>query len=88
VILGQEIDVQLVVSEPATGEQLNTVTSTHTLLVKGLDVKFHDESMLELYFSNHTRCRGGDIAETIVKDKEAYITFVEPGGIIIAVFNN
>ena len=81
-ICGQGVDVQLVVSEPATGEQLNTITSANTLLVKGVNVQYHNKSMLELYFSNHAICRGGEIAdlEVIVKDKEAYITYVEPGG--------
>ena len=71
----------MVDSEPATAEQLNPIMSDNTILVKGLNLH---ESTLELYFSNRTKSRGGDIAEIIVKDKEAYITYVEPGGIKIA----
>ena len=88
VILGQEVEVQLVTSEPPTGEQLlHTVTSANTLLVKGLNPQYHNKPMLELYFSNAAKCRGGDIAEIIiVRDNEAYITFVEPEGIIVACY--
>ena len=65
-------------SEPATGEQLNPIMSDNTILVKGLNLH---ESKLKLYFSNQIESRGGDIKEIILKDKEAYITYVEPGGI-------
>ena len=73
------------VSEPAIGEQLQTVTSANTLLVKGLDPRYHGEEMLDLYFSNRTKCSGGDIAEIILKGTEAYITYAEPGGTALAV---
>ena len=84
-IVGQQVEVQLVVSEPATGEQLHTVTSANTLLVRGLDPQYHGKETLDLYFSNQTRCGGGDITEIIVKDTEAYITYAEPGGTAVAV---
>ena len=81
-VLGHEAEVHLVVSEPATGEQLNTLTSVHTVLVKGLNAQYHNKSVLELYFSNEAKCGGGDIVEILVKDEEAYITYAEPEGII------
>ena len=79
VIVGQEVDVQLVTSEPATGEQLHTVTSANTLLIKGLNPQYHNKLTLELYFSNPAKCGGGNIAEIIMRDNEAYITYDEPG---------
>ena len=87
-IVGQGVDVHLVTSEPPTGEQLRVVTSANTLLVKGLNAQYHDKAMLELYFSNGTKCRGGDVAEIIIvsDNNEAYITFVEPEGITIACY--
>lgn len=84
-IVGQQVEVQLVVSEPATGEQLHNATSANTLLVKGLDPQYHGKEMLDLYFSNRTKCSGGDIAEIILKGTEAYITYTEPGGTALAV---
>ena len=72
-------------SEPATGEQLQTVTSANTLLVKGLDPQYHGKETLDLYFSNRTRCGGGNITEIILKGTEAYITYAEPGGTAVAV---
>ena len=81
VIVGQDVEVQLVTSDPPSGEQLHTVTSANTLLVKGLNPQYHNKSELELYFS---KCGGGDIGGIIVNDKEAYITYTEPEGIVIA----
>ena len=86
-IVGQKVEVQLVTCELPTGEQLHTVTSANTLLVKGLNAQYHNKSALELYFSNAIRCKGGDIAEIIiVGDNEAYITFVQPEGIIVVCY--
>ena len=79
-IVDQEVEVQLVTCELPTGEQLHTVTSANTLLVKGLNTQCHNKSTLDLYFSNPAKCGGGKIAEIILKDKEAYITYAEPGG--------
>ena len=85
-IFGQQVEVQLVVSEPATGEQLHPETSgNNTLLVKGLDPQYHNEAVLDLYFSNQAKSGGGDIAEIILKGTEAYITYTEPGGTAVAV---
>ena len=86
-IVDQEVEVQLVTSDPPTGEQLHTVTSANTLLVKGLNPQYRSKPMLELYFSNAAKCRGGEIAEIIiVRDDEAHITFVEPEGITVACY--
>ena len=41
------------------------------------------EPVLELYFSNEAKCGGGNIAEILVKNDEAYITYAEPEGIIM-----
>ena len=79
-IVGQEVEVQLVTSEPPTGEELHTVTSANTLLIKGLNTQYHNKSTIELYFSNLAKCGGGNIAEIIMRDNEAYITYDEPGG--------
>ena len=85
-IFGQQVEVQLVESEPATGEQLHPVTSTdNILLVKGLNPQYHTEATLDLYFSNQATCSGGDIVEIILKGTEAYITYAEPGGTAVAV---
>lgn len=81
-MLGQEVEVQLVASEPATGEELHTVTSANTLLIKGLNPQCHDKTMLELYFSNQAKCGGGNIAEIIIQGTEARIIYAESGGII------
>lgn len=80
-VLGHEVEVQLLVSEPATGEQMNDVTSVNTVLVKGLNAQYHNKPVLELYFSNEAKCRGGTITEIIVTDDKAYITYAEPEGI-------
>ena len=86
VISDQQVEVQLVVSEPATGEQLHPETSAdNTLLVKGLNPQYHTEAALDLYFSNQAKCGGGDIVEIILKGTEAYITYAEPGGTAVAV---
>ena len=84
-VLGYEVEVHLVNPEPwpATEEQLHTVTSTNTLLIKGLNAQYHSEVMLELYFSNQTKCGGGDIAGIIVQGTEAYLTYAEPGGNVV-----
>ena len=85
-IFGQQVEVHLVVSEPATGEQLHPETSANnTLLVRGLDPQYHDEAVLDLYFSNQAKSGGGDIVEIILKGTEAYITYAEPGGTAVAV---
>ena len=82
-VFGHKVEVQLVVSEAAADQQPDSITSaTNTLLVKGLNPECHNQSMLDLYFSNQGKCRGGDIAEIVVKDNEAYITYAESGGII------
>ena len=72
-------------SEPATGEQLHTVTAANTLLVRGLDPQYHGKETLDLYFSNQTRCGRDVITEIILKGTEAYITYAEPGGTAVAV---
>ena len=79
-LCSHEVEVHLVVSAPATGGLLNIITS-NTILVKELNPPYHDQSVLELYFSNHKKCGGGDIAKILVKDNEAYITYAESGGI-------
>ena len=83
VIFDQAVEVELVVSEPVltAGEQFNTITSANILLVKWLNAQDLNKPMLELYFSNQAKCRGGDILEIMVKDNEAYITYAEPEGI-------
>ena len=82
-VFGHKVEVQLVVSEAATDQQPDTITSaTNTLLVKGLNPECHNQTTLDLYFSCQTKCRGGYIAEIIVKDNEAYITYAESGGIV------
>ena len=83
-VLGHEVEVQLLVSEPATREQINDIASVNTVLVKGLNAQCNSKSLLELYFSNEAKCGGGTITEIIVKDDEAYITYAEPEGIITA----
>ena len=82
-VFGHGVEVQLLVSEPPTGEQLNYVTSASTVLVKGLNAQYHNEPVLELYFSNEAKCGGGNIAEILVKNDEAYITYAEPKGILL-----
>ena len=82
-VLGYEVEVQLVAPEPTTEEYLHTVTSTNTLLIKGLNTQYHSEGMLELYFSNQAKCGGGDIAEIIVQGTEAYLTYAEPEGNVV-----
>ena len=85
-IYGQQEEVQLVMSEPAMGEQLHPVTSAdNTLLVKGLNSQYHAEIALDLYFSNQAKSGGGDIVEIMLKDTEAYITYAKPGGTAVAV---
>ena len=56
----------------------------NTVLVKGLNAQYHSKPMLELYFTNEAKCGGGTITEIIVKDDEAYITYAEPKGSIMA----
>ena len=80
-VLGHEVEVQ--VSEPPTEEQLNYVAPACTVLVKGLNAQYHNELVLELYFSNEAKCGGGNIAAILIKDDEAYITYAEPEGIIM-----
>ena len=84
-MFGHEVEVQLVVSEVVTKEQPNVKCCSGTILVKGLDTKRHNKSFLETYFSNWKTCRGGDITEVIIKDEEAYITYVKPEGIGIMI---
>ena len=79
-IVGHEVEVQLVASKPATEMNLYPVMSANTILVKGLNPQCQDESVLDFYFSNKAKCGGGDIAKITLKDTEAYITFTEPGG--------
>ena len=79
-IVDQEVEVQLVTCESSIGEQLHTITTANTLLVKGLNTQCHNKLTLELYFSNPAKCGGGKITEIVLKDKEAYITYAEPGG--------
>ena len=84
-LFGREIEVQLVSSGlSAMGEHTHTITSANTLLVKGLNVESRNEEILDLYFSNQAKCGGSGIAEISVQDNEAYITYVDPGGIIMA----
>ena len=47
-IVGQKVEVQLVTCEPPSGEQLYSVTSANTLLVKGLNAQCHNKATLEL----------------------------------------
>ena len=61
---------------------MNDVTSVNTVLVKGLNAQYHNIPVLELYFSSEAKCGGGSIAEIIIKDDEAYITYAEPEGIV------
>ena len=83
-VFGHKVEVQLVVSEAATDQQPDTITSTsNTLLVQGLNPECHNQSILDLYFSSQTKCGGGDIAEVIVNEKEACITYAESGGIVM-----
>ena len=83
-VLGRRVEVQLLVSETATEQLWDTTTSTSdTILVQVLNPKCHNKSMLDLYFSNQAKCGGGKIAEVVVKDNEAYITYAESGGIIM-----
>ena len=81
-VLGHGVEVQLLVSEPVTGEQINDVTSVNTVLVKGLNAQYHNIPVLELYFTSEAKCGGGSIAEIIIKHDEAYITYAEPEGIV------
>ena len=81
-LFGKEIEVQLV-SSLAMVEYPQTITSANALLVKGLNAS-HNEDTLDLYFSNQAKCGGSDIAEIIIQDTEAYITYVDPGGIVVA----
>ena len=84
VLFGKQIEVQLLSSgPPAMGECPQIVTSANALLVKGLNA-MHNKETLDLYFSNQTKCGGSDITEIIIQDTEAYITYVDPGGIIMA----
>ena len=78
IVLGQKVEVQLAVSEPATEDHPNTVTPTNnTLLVTGHNL---NQDKLDLYFSNEAKCGGGNIADITVKDNKAYITYANSGG--------
>ena len=65
-----------------TREHPNVVKCcSRTILIEGLDTERHNKSILELYFSNHKKCGGGDITEVVMKDEEAYIMYAESEGI-------
>ena len=80
-ILGQVVEVQLVDTEPTTGEPLLApVTHLDTIVVKGLGVRTNNESLLDLYFTNRVASGGGEVKKVEVKGTEAYVTFVDPEG--------
>ena len=84
-LFGQEIEVQLASSGPPTmGKHPHTFTSANILLVKGLNIEKHNEETLNFYFSNQAKCGGSDIAEIIMQNTEAYITYVDSGGMVMA----
>jgi len=79
-ILGQTVEVQLVDTEPATGEHLLApVARLDTVVVRGL-VEHKDESLLDLYFTNKVVSGGGEVKKVEFKGTEAYVTFIDPEG--------
>ena len=66
-IVGHEVEVQLVASKPATEMNLYPVMSANTILVKGLNTQCQDESLLDFYFSNEAKCGGGEYSKNYLK---------------------
>ena len=80
-IVGQDVEVQLV-PQPVvtTSEQLYPPLDVmDTVLVKGLSTT-HDESVLNLYFTNKKKSGGGEVTSIAIKEEIAYISFIDPEG--------
>ena len=50
-----------------------------TILVKG-EIKIIGQEALALHFTNKKKCGGGEIANILLKDDQATITFCDPSG--------
>ena len=75
-LLSHEVEVQLVSAPPVTESLAPQVTTTDTILVKGLK-GCHNESALRLFFTNKKKCGGGDVTKVDVKKEIAYVTFAD-----------
>ena len=86
-LLGYKVEVQLVSDPPVTGSLAPQVTTTDTILVKGLK-DCHTESALRLFFTNKRKCGGGDVTNVDIKAEIAYVTFADQKGSVLDTINH
>ena len=64
---------------PVTKSLVPQVTTTDTILVKGLK-GCYTASALRLFFTNKGKCGGGDVTNVVINKGIAYVTFADKKG--------